>query len=579
MRRWVAVAAALGAAFGAVPARAAAASQDVRVKMSDGVELQATVSGQAPLAARPVVVEISPYGRGTATYTPPPAYNSLLVQTRGTGDSDGSFDALGPRTQRDVVDVLNWACGQPWSDGNLAVNGFSASAITIYNALHQHLPCVKAMLLKSGTYELYRDLLVPGGVNNMAPGVVVIATISGAALAQGADRLRRDPSTGVDVAAGLMTSGLSDLQHPTLDAWWRERGWRGNVNHIPALVIDGFFDVESRGAFEGFRALAADGAHLLVIGGHDGAPKGTDGGGAAMTAWLDHHLRGIDNGVDRQPKVQLWMSDGDREDFIGGRFVTAHGDDWPLPGTRWVALALDARRSGSARSINDGSLALSRPAATTLQAAAALPSLPTNTDVPTTGAIGAAGFNALSGALPILTDMTVAGALGLSYTTPKLTRDVVAAGPAGLEVRLRSTAPETAIWAVISDVDDKDTPHPLTVGRLSTAFPDVDATRSLQRSGEIVQPYGDFSTRKPAAPGQERAYRVELWPVGNRFRAGHRIRLDIVGQSAFSLPGVPAVNAIRVGGPNGARLLFPVAPGSDLRAAASTRSHRRATFR
>src|SRR5581483_2044398 len=98
-------------------ARAATSTLNTRVTMSDGVSLQATVTGEAPLVARPVIAEFSPYGAGTGTTYDGTAYNYLLVQIRGTGASDGRFDALGDRTQRDVAETLGWACGQPWSDG------------------------------------------------------------------------------------------------------------------------------------------------------------------------------------------------------------------------------------------------------------------------------------------------------------------------------------------------------------------------------------------------------------------------------------------------------------------------------
>src|SRR4051812_14999531 len=144
---------ALGAA---ATAHAARTSQDIRFTASDGVSLQTTLTGEAPLAPRPTIVEFSPYGDDSGTFTPGPGFNFLLVQIRGTGDSDGRFDALGDRTQADVVEILRWACSQPWSNGDLALNGFSASAITIYNSLHLALPCVRAAVLKSGTFELYR---------------------------------------------------------------------------------------------------------------------------------------------------------------------------------------------------------------------------------------------------------------------------------------------------------------------------------------------------------------------------------------------------------------------------------------
>src|SRR3954466_5097097 len=329
-RGWLAVVVAVAfGALGSAPATAAPVSQNVRFTASDGVSLQATISGEGSLAPRPTVVEFSPYGRGSGTLDAGASFNHLLVQIRGTGDSDGQFDALGPRTQADVVEVLRWACHQPWSNGSLGLNGFSASAITVYNSLHLPLPCVKAAVLKSGTFELYRDLLSPGGISNFAPGAGVLALIGAPALAQGGDRLRRAPASGVDTFQGLMNAGLSDLQHPTLDSWWQERGFRGDVNHLPILMLDGFFDVESRGAFQGYQALRDDGAHLVVVGAHDGAPAGTDGGVGESRRWFAHYLLGARNGVRSHPPVQLWLSDGSRESDLGGKFVRYDGGDWP----------------------------------------------------------------------------------------------------------------------------------------------------------------------------------------------------------------------------------------------------------
>lgn len=546
-------------------ASAAPVSRDARFTADDGVSLQTTITGEGSLAPRPTIVEFSPYGRDSGTLDVGPSFNFLLVQIRGTGDSDGKFDALGPRTQADVVETLQWACHQPWSNGTLGLNGFSASAITVYNSLHLRLPCVKGAVMKSGTFELYRDLLSPGGISNFAPGAGVLALIGAPALEQGGTRIQRNALSGLDTFQGLLNAGLSDLQHPTLDSWWRERGFRGDVNHLPILMIDGFFDVESRGAFQAYQALRRDGAHLIVIGGHDGAPAGTDGGVADSRAWFEHYLSGAANGITEQPRVKLWMADGDREDELAGKFVRYDGSDWPLPGTRWEPLALSAVRSGSARSINDGTLGVppARGAATT-QSYPALPSDPGNTDPPNTAIVGASGFNALSTALPVLTDMTTAEPLGLSYTTPPLRSDVLAAGPASLELRLSSTAPQTNLWAVISDVSPDGTPHPVASGRLSSDYPYIDTAKSLKSHGEIVQPYGRYDAKAPATIGQQRLYRVEFWPIGNRFKKGDRIRLHIVGSSAASTPGAPAVNSVAVGGAHGSRLLFPVLPGSDL---------------
>src|SRR5438552_3107645 len=88
-----------------------------------------------------------------------------------------------------------------------AIVSAGASAVTVYNSLHLTLPCVKAAILGSGTYELYRDLLSPGGIFNVGPGLVVMATIGGAALEQGQARFQRAPATGIDTASGIIGAG------------------------------------------------------------------------------------------------------------------------------------------------------------------------------------------------------------------------------------------------------------------------------------------------------------------------------------------------------------------------------------
>jgi predicted acyl esterase len=136
------------------------------------------------------------------------------------------------------------------------------------------------------------------------------------------------------------------------------------------------------------------------------------------------------------------------------------------------------------------------------------------------------------------------------------------AGPLDLDVRFSSTASEAAIWAVISDVWPDGTAHPLTVGRLLDDYPSIDPARSLYDpvTGKLVQPYGIYGHQTPPAIGQMRQYHVEFWPVGNRFAAGHRLRLDLVGPSAASKPDLPGLDSVVAGGPQGGVLEVPLLP-------------------
>lgn len=548
----------------AVSASAAMVSEVHRVRASDGVTLRATVSGDGAVVRRPTVVEFTPYGKLGATGDDVPGFNLLIVELRGTGESDGSFDALGPRAQEDVEDVLRWACAQPWSDGRLGIDGFSASAIVVYNSLHRKLPCVKAAVLRSGTHELYRDLLVPGGINNLVPGAGVLAGIGALALLQGPERLARDPLSAIATIAGLLESGLNDVLRPHQDDWWTARGMRGNANDVPVLMIGGFFDVEPRGAFEAFRALKGNASRLIVVGAHDLPPERTDGGKGQRAAWFERFVRGDDNGVDRRPKVELLLADGDRQAYVGGRAIARDATDWPVPGTRWTALRLDGAPSGSGPSIGDGSLGPAAPRQPGEQAYAALPSIFTATDPPNAAILGAAGLDALTAALPVLRDMNVHEQLGRSYTTPPLREDVLSAGPANLQLRLSTSTPGSGVWVVVSDVSPDGVAHAMASGRLNTNYPEVDEARSLRDprgSGQIVQPYGRFDRPSPPTPGASRDYQVELWPIGNRFRRGHRIRVTVVGASLASPLSPPGVQTIDTGR---SRLLLPALPGSDL---------------
>ncbi len=121
LARAIAAALVAGAAVGMVPGATPSAAaeepqviQSVRLPMSDGVELEVKLGGRGPLVdghlpPRPVIVELSPYEPGCCVEPAGPDYNHLQVHIRGTGLSDGGFDALGPRSQQDVVEVLDWA--------------------------------------------------------------------------------------------------------------------------------------------------------------------------------------------------------------------------------------------------------------------------------------------------------------------------------------------------------------------------------------------------------------------------------------------------------------------------------------
>ena len=545
----------------AATAPAASAAEEVRelsFRASDGVTLHATVAGQAPLTRRPLVVEFSPYGQGPGSHPPlGPEFNYVYVHARGTGRSGGAWDIMGAREQQDIAESLRFFCDRPFSSGRIGLYGFSASAIAAYHAMRRgSLPCVRAASMLAGTSSLYRDLIFIGGMPNLVPATVVTGAIAGSFLANLPGRAG-DPASALSAPGGVTNAVDAFLGHPTEDGFWGRRrfpGPGGPPGDIPILAATGFYDVESRGPFEVFKSIRRHGGRLLVIGAHDGEAGGTGGVNPHFRRWFEHHLLGARNGADREPRVQLYVGKGSHGALRAGRWVKVDAGDWPVPGTRWRALHLDARRSGSAQSVNDGSLSLSRARGEAQQSAATVPSNTFATDPYTAATVTNVQQSNLS------------DATALTYTTAPLSAPVMTVGPAALKVRLRSTAPETDLVALLSDVAPGGGSEPVAAGRLRSSFTRLDRGRSLTDpdSGAIVQPFNDFSAKQSVPPGQARDYQVEFWPIGNRLERGHRLRLSIVGTPVSFLPSVPGVNSIAVGGPAGATLQVPTLPGSDL---------------
>ncbi|HVT21547.1 MAG TPA: CocE/NonD family hydrolase, partial [Mycobacteriales bacterium] len=526
----------------------------------DGTVLHASVGGFGSLEPRPVIVEDSPYSPDVSTLSWLGAsYNYVELQWRGTGLSSGRLSTTGPADQHDLSAFLGWACRQQWSSGELGYYGFSASAIVAYNTMHLPMPCVKAAALMAGSVDLYRDLLDIGGIPNLAAGAYVEAAIGAPTLLASGQRLQDgDPVSNLTTLAGYPQASLDVLGNPTENRFWRQRTFRGDRDRIPILADTSFYDVEPRGPFRAFNATKRYGSHLLVYGAHDGHPAGTPGPFPQYRNWFDHYLLGKPLSAANRPRVSLYASNGSREAFLANRVTHLTGHSWPLPGTRWTPWYLDATRSDSVGSINDGSLVRRRPSTSTTQPYPFLPSVPTETDVHTIATVAGLGIDQAAQVLPFVTNLALSAPTSLTFTTRPLKHPLTAVGPGAVDVWLSATAPATDLYVVVADVRPDGDAYPVATGALRTSYPIVERARSLlDRRGRIVDPYNNFTVRQSAPIGTMRRYQVELLPIGNRFAAGDRIRLYFVGTPFDQLPSPPGVNTVRLGGVAASRLLLP----------------------
>jgi predicted acyl esterase len=243
---------------------------------------------------------------------------------RGAGHSDGVGALLSDQEGEDVYDLIEWAAAQPWSTGAVGMIGVSYLAISQWKAAALRPPHLKAIVPWEGFTDAYRDLLRPGGIEEVGFVKMWSRGLRGARLK---DQL-----------------GEENAKRPLYDDFWRSLVPNLPAIDVPALVCGSFSDnnLHSRGSVRGFERIGSADRHLYTHRGGKWATFYSDDALRTQLAFLDRHLRG-DN-AESAPRVRLEVRE-DRDGIADVREET----DWPLPSTQWTALHLgDAGLSTSA---------------------------------------------------------------------------------------------------------------------------------------------------------------------------------------------------------------------------------------
>ena len=157
-------------------------TKDLAIPMSDGVKLRGDLTLPAnadgtPIGAKvPVVVTITAYNKtviaggfgGTLAGADPAylvkrGYAQLTVDARGTGSSEGQWNAFDARENKDAAEVMTWAHKQPWSNGNTAMTGASYMGIGQIFAAAGKPAGLKAIFPQVPAADVYRDVTASGG--------------------------------------------------------------------------------------------------------------------------------------------------------------------------------------------------------------------------------------------------------------------------------------------------------------------------------------------------------------------------------------------------------------------------------
>jgi predicted acyl esterase len=289
----------------------------------------------------------------------PHGYAVVRIDSRGAGWTPGFMDPGSPREIDDLYQCIEWAGTQPWSNGNVGMLGISYYAGNQWRVAGKHPPHLAAIIPWEGQNDRYRDSGYHGGILSQFQERWAKHQVANIQYGRG-DKARKNPNTGESVA-GPVTLTDAELaknrvdafdalkKHPFDDEWHRSRSADLSLVRTPLLTCAnwGGQGIHPRGNFNGYTETPGDTPKWLEAHGDSHwSLFSSDYGLALQKRFFDHYLKGVANGWERQPRVQLNVR------YPGERFVLRHENEWPLARTQWTKFFLDpANQALGAKSV------------------------------------------------------------------------------------------------------------------------------------------------------------------------------------------------------------------------------------
>jgi len=540
----------------------------IMVPMRDGVRLStAVIKPKAAAANLPTVLIRTPYDKAGEVLSNPPLFARLLREgyavviqnERGTEWSEGTHVFLAG-ARNDGYDALTWIAAQPWSNGRVGTIGCSSSAEDQLGLAAMNHPAHRAMIPMSAGAGIGdipgvtgQGLFYTGGVPELGPWAgwyagsghahrpKLPADISQDERVRLADFYSAYPKPenqryGVPSVSGSINGNgtlgaLANLPSGTLlrdagvpesdfdqfiarspaDPKWNEIDFIRSPDHprVPALHVEGWHDVGGYEVIKLFEYLqdAPDQYLIMAPTSHcamtSATAKYSTGerfvGNAQLpyvdifVQWFDRWLKEKPNATFDRPKVQLFEEGADR-------WITSPA--WPLADLTPTRLYL--RSDGKAQSLTgNGRLSFTAPEREPADSFVADPLHP----VPSRGG-GCCDRDAVRDQRPVEARKDV-----LVYSTEPLRESLTVIGEVKVELYLSSSALDTDLAIKLIDV-----------------YPDG-RSFNLYDSIQRVRYRDGYTT--PTMMTQGEVYRVAIPGLiaGNRFAAGHRLRIEIASSN------------------------------------------------
>jgi putative CocE/NonD family hydrolase len=565
---------------------------DVMVPMRDGVRLATDVYFPAPLSqpdrrddqTRPVILVRTPYNKtgmaDNAEYFARRGYVVAIQDCRGRYRSEGTFYFLTQEAE-DGFDAVEWAGTQPWSDGRVGMFGTSYLGWTQTAAAVMNPPHLSALVVNQAGANAYSSSVRHNGaieLRFLAWAFMGAATGSEAI----ADPQVRAALESVRASEWLKSLPWHEGQTPLVHAYsyerwaldlyrngdygeyWEHPGFNfekhwGNHADVPTLLCGAWYDSYTRATIENYVGLSerlSNPVHLVLgpwthggltvdqtfSGNVEFGSAGPVAGNLAddfnhlHLRWFDRWLKGIDNGVESEGPVRLFVMGGEPEHRTPeGRLY--RGGHW----RNEQSFPLDRATPTAFYLTPDGGLSTSRPDASS-------GSTPFRFDpeqpVPTIGG----NMSSLSEVYPVPPE--IAGKITYEQRWGSIVavggQDQRDPGPGGHPGQPLNARPDVASFQTPPLGEPLEMVGPLrAVLYISSDAPDTDFTVKLV---DVVPPVpgfpegyhlnisdsifrcryrNSFSDPEPMQPGEVCRIEIPMYGSGTIFGAGHRIRVDI----------------------------------------------------
>jgi putative CocE/NonD family hydrolase len=512
---------------------------NIPVPMRDGTILYADVYRPVGEGRYPVLVTRTPYGKQrdgihqNLIEFARRGYAVLAQDVRGRFESEGKWDPFRYEA-KDGYDTVEWAARQPWSNGKVGMHGGSYLGNVQWQAAVEQPPGLVAIFPAVASTSLYHNTFYHGGAFKLGLsvgwGVVRNPRRVMYPMTLHTEKFTPDEWKYETILWGLPLHTLDTattgetvphyrdwVQHQSYDDYWQAISVEERFQKVkvPAHVHGGWFDLLLGGTLNGYTGLRRQGGTpearkgtRMTVGpwGHGPSRKfgdvdfGPDANRVLFERnlrWFDHYLKGIDNGIDREPPVEIF--------YMGiNRWV--HHDDWPPPGTKFTPFYLSSGgRANSAR--GDGMLSTIAAADAESDQFVYDPANP----VPTLGGNDCCGAPIPAGPVdqrPIESRHDV-----LVYTSALLETPIAIAGPVKMQLYAATDAPDTDFAVKLVDVHPDGFAMNIAEGILRARF------RNGLNKPQLVK------------PGEVNRYEIDMRGTANVFLPGHRIRVQVTSSN------------------------------------------------